>query len=133
MYCGPNLKTLKFNPQNLLPVFRARIYYSNNLIYTIIDPFNWLIINNTINGDISLVGENNDACKKQTQIYTFQQSENTFLSRCWAGTYTSLLSNINKQYIYTTVDLNPPEEGAVFCAINAINQLLDLGILTNNT
>lgn len=114
-------------------LWKVKIYDGTNIRHLIIQPFNWIISNDIQTGEIFVFGSSTYKCKTgYMPMYVFSDKPDSYVVKCWHGTYANLISTFTGLN-YTTVNMKvPPDDGSTYCVLNAINDLLDMGILKNN-
>lgn len=113
--------------------WRARIFESNDLRLVIIDPVNWCILNNTSSGQIYVLDSTMYHCKTGSQaMYVFGDQPDSYKLRCWSGNLTALLSAFENVPQLMQEALPIPPNDQTYTVVDAINALLDAGLITNS-
>lgn len=116
---------------NIFNIFEARLYQTEDFRHVIVHPFNWIISNNLKTSEIFVFGSQVYTCKSGSMpVYIFKNDPEKYNIKCWGGTFMQYLSSFQTA-TYTSIKLSKPNK-KVYCVLDAINDLLDLGVLTNN-
>jgi hypothetical protein len=133
-----------FFQQNADNLFVANIIGDENFRFITISPFNWIILNYLQTETIYVFFQENSRCDEDySQVLQLPKEDSVLLNltqmlKCWPGTITTLVDNIQNKYfndparvlnITLEIKNNRKEDSFSFTILDAVNQLLDLGYL----
>jgi hypothetical protein len=114
-------------------LWTANVYDISPYRAVIISPFNWVILNDVATGQIFTFDSNVYKCPAGSMaVYIFKDVVDSYEVRCWGGTQTNILALVTaSNTIPYKVTMTPPQTNETYTIVDAINNLLDLGVITN--